>query len=113
MSYAPMWCEKCNTREIAQEDYAKEEYEAFMRREQEHEAENCGCSTDLPPILIEVNSNGTDNVKYSGKVEKDIDQMVKELGVDADAALLYCHRCSMVFTAGDLLAIHKMETGHS
>jgi Zinc-finger double-stranded RNA-binding len=74
---------------------------------------NCGCSTDLPPILIEVNADGTDNVKYSGKCEQDIDQMVRELGADASAALLYCHTCNKTFFTRNALDRHKEETGHT
>ena len=73
---------------------------------------NCGCSTDLPPVLIEIPEEGPDDIKFSGKCEQDIDQMVKALDASATPAKLYCHTCGLLFDDRSTLDWHKNILGH-
>jgi hypothetical protein len=64
-------------------------------------------------VLIEIEESGTDSVKFSGKCEQDMDRMVRELGVQATPALLYCHTCENTFKTREDLDRHKEQTGHT
>ena len=73
---------------------------------------DCGCSTDLPPILIEIPEEGPDDVKFSGKCELDVNEMIHALDASATATKLYCHTCGMLFPDRPLLDWHKNILDH-